>query len=116
MRRDNTKILVKIIFWSHFLVAVLSHIAVLAMIAGAINMLINSEGMSIWTKGMMFGLLFYSGMYAINHVTNDEGFCVLTDIENIYRKKCGMPLIGKFTPRFYKQCSLIWRGIIRKQM
>jgi hypothetical protein len=46
-------------------------------------------------------------MYAVNHVTNSDGFCFLTDIENFYRKAEGLPQVGPFTPRFYSKCREI---------
>lgn len=93
--------MVKIAFWAHVAVATTSHVAVFLLVAGAFNLLLASEGLTFWTKGMMFGFLFFSGMYGVNHVTNQDGFCVLTDLENFYRKKEGMPLVGRFMPRFY---------------
>ncbi len=93
--------MIRLIFCSHMVVGFTSHVAVFLLVAGAFNLLISSEGLSWWTKGMLFGLLFFSGMYGVNHVTNQDGFCVLTDLENFYRKKEGMPLVGRFMPRYY---------------
>lgn len=101
--------LIKIVFWAHMLVGFTSHVAVFLLVAGAFNLLISNEGLSFWTKGMLFGLLFISGMYGVNHVTNQEGFCFLTDLENFYRKKEGMPLVGRFMPRYYAQMRKMLR-------
>jgi hypothetical protein len=101
----TNQFIVKLIFAVHVAVATTSHIAVFLLIGGAFNLMITSEGLSFWTKGMLFGLLFFSGMYGVNHVTNEDGFCVLTDLENFYRKKEGMPLVGRFMPRYYSLFS-----------
>jgi len=93
--------IIKAIFWSHVAVAAISLISVFLLLAGAFNLLWSSEDLSFWTRGMLFGLLFFAGMYGVNHVTNEDGFCVLTDLENFYRKKEGMPMVGRFMPRFY---------------
>lgn len=97
----TNKTIIKLIFWTHATVAIVSHVAVVLLVGGAFNLLLASEGLSFWTKGMMFGLLFFSAMYGINHVTNQDGFCVLSDLENFYRKKEGMSRVGRFMPRFY---------------
>ncbi len=101
LSRFTNQAIIKAIFWTHAAVAATSHVAVFLLVAGAINLVITSEGMSLWTKGMLFGLVFFSFMYGVNHVTNKDGFCVLTDLENFYRRKENMPTVGQFMPRFY---------------
>ena len=93
--------IVKLIFWTHMAVGFTSHVAVFLLIGGAFHLFISSDDLAFWTKGLLFGLLFFSGMYGVNHVANQDGFCVLTDLENFYRKKEGMPTVGRFMPRYY---------------
>lgn len=107
---DNKKIIATI-YWAHFAVAAASHIFVVLMIGGVVSLVMGAPAIGFWLKGLLLGITFYSAMYAINHVTNKDGFCVLTDIENYYRKKEGLPLVKEFTPRFYKQCRVIVAGI-----
>lgn len=98
----TNQVVIKLIFWTHVFVAAFSHVAVFLLVAGAFNLLLASEGLSFWTKGMLYGLLFFSGMYGVNHVTNQDGFCILTDLENFYRGKEKMSPVGRFMPRFYR--------------
>ncbi len=100
---DSRKI-VKLIFWLHWCVALMSHIFVILMIGGVFSIVLGTESLGFWVKGLMLGMTFYSAMYAVNHVTNKDGFCVLTDLENFYRVKADMPKVAEFTPRFYKTC------------
>lgn len=101
--------MIKVVFWSHMAVAAFSHVAVVMMVAGAFNLVLTSE-VGFLTKGMLFGLLFFSGMYGVNHVTNqDDGFCYLTHLENFYRSKEGMPRVGPFMPRFYATVKQLFK-------
>lgn len=102
----NDKAKIALIFWTHFVIAAASHIFVLLMIGGLIS-LVSSATVDFWQKGLLFGITFYTGMYAVNHVTNEAGFCVMTDLENFYRKQAQLPTVGPFTPRFYKKCRQI---------
>jgi hypothetical protein len=105
--KRKTSTAVSAVFWLHFAVAVASHICVVLIVCGSVALVFETQGLSFWIKGLLFGITFYSAMYAINHVTNKDGFCVLTDLENYYREKAGMPLVKEFTPRFYKRCRAI---------
>lgn len=106
---------IAIVFWTHFFVAVASHIFVVLMFGGVINLLVSAAALSFWDKSLMLGLTFYSGMYAVNHVTNHEGFCFLTDLENFYREQAQLPKVGCFTPRFYAKCAQMWNSLFRKK-
>lgn len=99
------------IFWLHFLVAAASHVFVVLIVGGVFKLLLGAVALGFWEKGLLLGVTFYTAMYAVNHVTNSQGFCFLTDIENFYRKQENMPLVGPFTPRFYKKCREIGLGI-----
>lgn len=109
--KNSTKI--SIVFWLHFIVAAASHIFVVLMIGGILKLLLSTGPMDFWVKGLLLGVTFYTGMYGVNHVTNSDGFCVLTDLENFYRKKENKPLVGPYTPRFYKQSRKILGAIQR---
>jgi len=101
--------LISIIYWTHFGVALASHIFVPLMIGGVISLVVGVSSLGFWIKGLLLGITFYSAMYAINHITNSDGFCVLTDLENYYRKQEGLSTVKEFSPRFYKQCRTIFR-------
>jgi len=105
--------IIRIIFWAHFIVATTSHFTTVLLLGGAINLFFSGEPLGFWTRGMMFGLLFMSGMYGVNHVTNPAGFCVLTDLENFYRRKEDMPEVGPYMPRYYKVIR-IWFNKIKR--
>lgn len=107
----TNRTMIKLIFYAHMVVGTLSYIAVFLLISGAINLLVSSEGLSFWTRGMLYGLLFFSSMYGVNHVTNDDGFCALTHIENYYRRREGIAEVGRFMPRYTKQMKAIWTYI-----
>ena len=105
---------IRSIFWTHFLVAAASHIFVVLIVGGVFKLLVaSSSALGFWEKGLMLGVTFYTAMYATNHITNSHGFCFLTDIENFYRRAEGIEEVGPFTPRFYKKCRDIGRGIAR---
>lgn len=103
--KNSTKI--SIVFWLHFIVAAASHIFVILMIGGTLKLLLSTGPMDFWVKGLLLGVTFYTGMYGVNHVTNSDGFCILTDLENFYRKKENKPFVGPYTPRFYSCCLSI---------
>jgi hypothetical protein len=108
------RFMVRLIFALHMVVGFASYVAVMLLIGGAVNLLISSEGLSFWTKGMLFGLVFFAAMYAVNHVTNRDGFCFLTDLENFYRGRCGMPRVGRFVPRFWETIRSPFKDRCRK--
>lgn len=107
----SNKTKISITFWAHFLVASASHVFVLLMIGGCIKLVLATAALDFWVKGLLLGITFYTAMYATNHVTNHQGFCVLTDIENFYRRKEGMPEVDAFTPRYYRKCGSIISSI-----
>lgn len=111
----NNKKLISIIYWTHFAVAASSHIFVILMIGGVVNLVIGAPSLGFWLKGLLLGMTFYSAMYAINHVTNKDGFCVLTDLENYYRKQENLPIVNQFTPRFYSMCRIIAHKFFRRK-
>lgn len=107
--KNTTKI--AIIFWTHFAVAIASHIFIVLMTGGVLKLLLTVGPLGIWEKGLILGVTFFTGMYATNHITNSKGFCVLTDLENFYRKKEGIKLVDAFTPRFYRKIGKILSAI-----
>lgn len=110
--KGTTKI--KIVFWTHFTVAALSHIFAILIMVGASKLLLASTIFDFWTKGLILGVTFYTAMYAINHVTNQHGFCSLTYLENYLRRCEGMEEVGTFTPRFYKQIAIMYEWLKHK--
>lgn len=106
---NKTKI--SIIFWSHFAVATISHFAIIATIIGMVSLVTSTIALPVAVKAMLFSIVFFVGMYCTNHVTNHEGFCVLTDLENFYRRKEGMPIVDAFTPRYYRKIGSIMSSI-----
>lgn len=102
--KNKTKI--KIVFWLHFLFALVSHIIVPIMLGGMINLLWGS-GLGFWISGLILGATFFSCTYLVNHITSEDGFCYLTELENYYRKLDNMNIVDRFLPRFYKQCRII---------
>lgn len=104
----NNRRKISLIFWLHFLVAVASHFFVVMIVGGVFKLLLGVVALGFWEKGLMLGITFYTFMYATNHITNGDGFCFLTDMENFYRKAEGMDKVGPFTPRFYKKCRTMF--------
>ncbi len=111
MRRN--KKLISLIYWTHWLVAAASHVFGVFIVGGAITLVSSAPSLGFWIKGMLLGITFYCAMYAANHLTNKDSFCILTDLENHYRKRAGLSTVGEFTPRFYFQCRLIGRVVVR---
>ena len=109
---DKFKKMVNIVFWCHFAVALFSHAFVIVMIGGVAMLLNNLSLKGFWETGLLLGITFFTAMYAINHVTEKGGFCVLTDLENYYRSKCHMPQVKEFTPRFYSKCNEMSRNFL----
>lgn len=105
----------KVIFWVHWLVALIGHIFVVIIPIGLFRLLWNSY-LDFWTKGLILGCLYMGLVYTVNHITSgDLGFCVLTDLENYYREKEGLPKASKrFIPRFYKKCKEIYELVFNK--
>lgn len=96
--------LVKLIFLIHCVVALMGHLFVVIMPIGLIQLILNNY-MDFWTKGLILGCLYMGMIYTINHISSgDFGFCILTNLENFYRQKAGLPLLtsNRFLPRFYK--------------
>jgi hypothetical protein len=93
----------KSVFFFHCLVAIISHIFAVLVPIGIINLLLLNNTLDFWSKSVVLGAVFFSAMYGVNHVGNSEGFCVLTHVENFYRKKEGLTQVPtRFVPRFYK--------------
>lgn len=91
------------VFLLHCLIAVISHIFAVLVPIGIVNLLLLNTTLDFWSKCVLLGAVFFSAMYGVNHVGNSEGFCVLTHLENFYRKKEGLiPVPIRFVPRFYK--------------
>lgn len=108
----NNIVKIKLIFWTHFMVALASHIFIILIVGGVFKLLSATSLLGFWEKGLILGVTFYTAMYATNHITNSNGFCVLTDLENYYRKQERLPTVKEFTPRFYSQCRIIYKGIL----
>jgi hypothetical protein len=93
---------IKLIFLLHCLVALLGYMFLIIMPIGLFRLIISTV-FDIWIKGFLLGTMYISLIYAVNHLGNAEGFCLLTDLENHYRKQEGLPLAPKrFVPRFNK--------------
>lgn len=93
----------KAVFLFHCLIAIIAHIFAVLVPIGIINLLLLNATIDFWTKVVLLGAVFFSAMYGVNHVGNSEGFCVLTHVENFYRKKEGLTTVPiRFVPRFYK--------------
>jgi len=106
---NKTKI--ALVFWAHFAVALASHVFVILMIGGVLKLLLAASALSFWERGLMLGITFYTAMYACNHISNKDGFCVLTDLENHYRAADNTIKVGSFCPRFYSKLSDISKSV-----
>ena len=95
---------IKIIFWLHFMFAAASHVLVPMMLIGTIELMITWQ-LGLWLSGLVLGATLFSVTYLVNHVSNPNGFCVLTDLENHYRREEGLSEVGSFLPRFYAKCK-----------
>jgi len=92
---------IKLVFLLHSIIAVFSHIFIVLIIGGLIQLFMGFTPLTFWEKGLLLGITFYVGMWGTNHLTNSESFCVLTDLENYYRAQAGLPKAGPFMQRFY---------------
>lgn len=109
----RNKLKIKIVFFLHFLFAVISHILAPIMIVGIFKVLFVSD-LGLMETGLILGATFFSATYIINHITHESSFCCLTVLENYYRNKEGMPEVGDFLPRFYKYCKILGSDIKEK--
>ena len=98
------------VFWVHWSVALMGHFFALTMPIGLCRLIWNTETLDPWVKLFFLGVMYMGLVYSINHITSgDSGFCILTDLENIYREKEGLPKASKrFVPRFYKKNRELW--------
>jgi hypothetical protein len=102
----------KLIFALHWVVAFTGHIFLIIMPIGLFRLLFNNETLDFWVKGFLLGVMYMGMIYTVNHVSNSQGFCVLTDLENFYREKEGLPQAPKrFVPRFYSSCAALWKKL-----
>lgn len=70
---------------------------------GVVRLILADDSMDFWVKGLFLGTVYFATTYGINHITNSQGFCVLTSLENYYREKANMPRASaRFIPRFHK--------------
>lgn len=99
---------IRIVFWLHFLFAFTSHVVTPIMVGGIIKIVVGWQ-LDFWISGLILGAAFFSLTYIINHITNDSSFCLLTDLENCYRREIGLEPVGPFLPRFYRKCAEIVR-------
>lgn len=106
----NNKTKIAIVFWMHFCVAIGAHLSGVAIVGGLIS-LVTTTALTFWLKALLVGIVFFMCMYCTNHLTNSQGFCVLTDIENLYRRREGIEEVGPFTPRFYRHVGKIFKNI-----
>lgn len=104
--------LAQLIFLLHCGVAILGHVFAVLVPIGILNLLLVNTEFTFWPKAVLLGTTFFGVMYSVNHVSNTNGFCVLTHLENHYRRQAGMPEAPiRFVPRFYKAVGhLIGRG------
>lgn len=102
--------MVYFVFWCHFIVGLMAHIFVPLMVAFGI-LLVSSWGLGFIGSGAAIGVIFCCMVWGVNHVTNPDSYCWLTDLEQIYREQKGMkPCRKAFTPRFYTKCRQILKG------
>lgn len=105
----------QVVFALHWLVALVGHLFLIIMPIGLFRLLFANETLDLWVKGFLLGIMYMSGIYAVNHVTNSEGFCVLTSLENACRKREGLPPAPKrFVPRFYDKCVAMGKWALSK--
>lgn len=102
----NNETKIKITFWTHFTFSLISHLLIPVMIGGVLKVLWGSD-LGFWTSGLVLGATFFSCTYIINHITNEDGFCCLTALENHYRMQEKMEKVDNFLPRFYDKCKEI---------
>lgn len=94
---------VKLIFFLHCLVALLGYAFMVIMPIGLFRLIVGTESLDFWVKGFLLGTMYMGMLYTANHLGNAEGFCLLTDLENYYRKQEGLSQAPKrFVPRFNK--------------
>lgn len=86
------------------------HIFVPFMIISMLD-LIGSWELGFLRSGGLIGVTLCALVWGVNHITNPNGFCWLTHIENHYREKFKKGKCNKdFLPRFYSKCGQIFRG------
>ena len=57
---------------------------------------------------LLLGLTYCAMVWGVNHVTNPNSYCYLTDLEQYYRRDAGMKENSDaFLPRFYGKCKQI---------
>lgn len=94
----------KIIFWFHFFIVSLAHLAAIALPISLIWFIIGLE--ATWQLKVTIGCMsFFMSVLGINHVTSKDSVCCLTTLENHYRKKEGAEASGEYIPRYYKLIS-----------
>lgn len=107
--KSNLPLRVRVIFWLHFLVALSAHVLIPIMAAAVIGIIIGQD-IGFLQSGLLIGLTFCAFIWAVNHVTNPNSYCWLTDLECFYRRQAGVNINGKaFLPRFYKKVNQILR-------
>lgn len=105
----------KLVFGVHWLVAAAGHVFLVIMPIGLFRLLFSNETLDFWVKGFLLGTMYMGMVFTVNHVGNHEGFCILTDLENFYRSKEGLPLASKrFVPRFHKSCKNLWNKVFKR--
>ncbi len=94
----------KIVFWFHFFVVSLAHLAAIALPVSLIWFIIALD--ATWQlKTIISCVSFFVSVLGINHVTSKDSVCCLTTLENHYRKKEGCEQAGEYIPRYYRLIS-----------
>lgn len=108
MKAKQPTILIKVAFWTHFFFALVSHLVLPLMFIGIIRLVLGFSNLDFFNSVLLLGSALFSLTYLFNHVTNTKnGFCCLTELENVYREMEGMKGVGPFVPRFWKKCIQI---------
>ena len=95
---------VAVIYWSHFTVATISHFFAITIPVGAVELIVINNTLGFFIKCLLLGVVFYSTIFTVNHITNDGSFCLLNHLENVCRKQAGMEEVpDNFMPRYYGQ-------------
>ena len=101
---------VKVIFWSHFIVALSGHVLAPLMAIAALNQIFALNG-GLLLSVLLLGLTFCAFVWGANHVADPNSYCWLTDLEKHYRKVNNVnDCTQEFLPRFYKKCRQILNG------
>lgn len=92
--------LYQLMFGLHFIFATVCHILVPFMFIGIIKLLFYSN-LNFYINCVILGSSIFSLQFIINHLNNPDSFCLLTHLENYYRRKQDLITYDDFLPRYY---------------